>query len=133
MPLTKLPFTLLAPLLVAYALLAAAAPTSAPQTHQPRNESSASPGHSLAEFTRPREGDTLVTGSVAKVRWEAQEWDGTVMLEVAEGHSELKNFVYVDCESSFLPSSRTPGVHGHPERGSSPKHPRPGPRADIPR
>lgn len=116
---TKLSSFSLAPLLLAYALLTAAVPTPVPQIHESRNEDSASSGDSLAEFTRPREGATLVTGSVAEVRWETQEWDGTVILEVAKGHSELKNFVYVDCESCFFPPSRTPEVHGRPESGLS--------------
>ena len=133
MPLTKSPISLLVLLLLIHALLTAAVPTPGPQTHQPRNESSASPGGSFAEFTRPRKGDTLVTGSVAEVRWEAGKWDGTVMLEVAEGHSELKNFVYVDCESSLFPSSRISEVYGRPNRGSSPKLSEPGPRANISR
>lgn len=76
--------------------LAAAAPRAVP--HQERE---ADDDDFFAEFTRPRAGDVLVTGSVAEVSWRTGTGEGHVMLEVAEGDPDLRHFVYVDCK---LPS-----------------------------
>ncbi|KAL2112701.1 hypothetical protein VUR80DRAFT_6728 [Thermomyces stellatus] len=107
MPSTEPRLSLLVAFLLFHALVTAAIPTPISGAQIRKNESSASEGGFFAEFTRPREGDTLVTGSVAEVRWETLEWDGAAMLEVAKGDGEAGHFIYVDCECLFFsPLSR---------------------------
>lgn len=91
---TLLPLSL--PLLVLLLLIHTPLTTAAPRVG-PRQEPEADDDF-FAEFTRPRAGDTLVTGSVAEVSWRTGDGGGHVMLEVAEGDPELRHFVYVDCE-----------------------------------
>lgn len=103
--LLSLPLALLF-LLLLHTPLTAAAPRAVPRQEREADDDF------FAEFTRPRAGDVLVTGSVAEVSWRTGDGGGQVMLEVAEGDPELRHFVYVDCKLpypcialSLLPSS----------------------------
>ena len=92
----------LSPFLFTLLLIKTCLVSTALTSVSPRNGSSVSEDDFFAEITKPRDGDTLVTGSAAQVRWKTGRGDGQVMLEVADGRGEMEKFVYVECALPHL-------------------------------